>query len=99
MEAKKVAYAKWVECMDEEEKWMLKEVYRAAKTKDKLAVTMAKTTISERLYIELKKKGEDKKIYRLSKARERKDLDLDQLNYVKDKEGKVLVKETFIKQR
>lgn len=37
-------------------------------------------------------------MYRLTKARERKP-DLDQLKCIKNEEGKVLVKETLVKQK
>jgi len=38
-------------------------------------------------------------LYRLTKARERKARDLDQVKCIKDEEGNVLVEETSIKQR
>lgn len=56
MEAKKVAYMKWLECMDEDEKWRLKDIYQTAKTKVKSAVMSAKTTTFERSYVELGEK-------------------------------------------
>ncbi|KAG5615079.1 hypothetical protein H5410_014903 [Solanum commersonii] len=97
VEAKKVAYTEWVECVDEEVKREIKKVYKTTKTEAKLVVMKAKMADFEQLVCG--DKGGDKKLYRLAKARERKARDLDQVKCIKDEEGKVLVDEISIKQR
>ncbi|XP_055830759.1 uncharacterized protein LOC129899763 [Solanum dulcamara] len=93
------ALESWLECVDEDEKGRLKVIYKTTKTEAKLEVMSAKTSTFERLYMELGDKGGDKRLYRLAKARERKAHNLDQVMFIKDDEGKVLVDKTFIKQK
>ncbi|KAG5597411.1 hypothetical protein H5410_038643, partial [Solanum commersonii] len=59
VEAKKPAYTKLVECVDEEEKRTLKKAYKTTKIEAKIAVMKAKTAAFERLYVELGDKGKD----------------------------------------
>lgn len=54
------------------------EWYKVAKKKAMCAMTTAQMTTFERLYLELEDKGEDKKLYRLAKARERRAHNMDQ---------------------
>ncbi|XP_055826305.1 uncharacterized protein LOC129894661 [Solanum dulcamara] len=89
VKAKKVAYTEWLECVDEEEKNRVKDIYKKAKTKAKSVVTIAKTTTFERVYVELGEKDGDKRLYRLAKAKEKKVRDLDLVKCIKDEESKV----------
>lgn len=48
------------------------------------------------MYVGLEDNYGDKKLYRLDKAREWRTCDLDQVNFIKDENEKVLVEETLI---
>lgn len=64
----------WLEWRDDDEKRRLKDIYKMTKTEERMAVTSAKTIVFECLYEELSDKGEDKRLYKLTKGRERKEI-------------------------
>ncbi|KAM3202500.1 hypothetical protein P3L10_030124 [Capsicum annuum] len=99
VETKKEAYAKLVESKDEEEKRVNRKEYKLARKEAKSAVTAAKTAAFESLYAGLQRKGGEKKLFRLAKARERKGRDLDQVRCIKGEDGRVLVEDGHIKKR
>ncbi|KAK4368040.1 hypothetical protein RND71_011832 [Anisodus tanguticus] len=97
--AKKAAYAKLVEIKDDVEKWTNRKLYKMARKEAKLAVIAAKTAVLNACMWNWRKKGVDKKLYRLAKARGRKARDFDHVRCIKDEDGKVLVEDAHIRRR
>ena len=86
-------------CETDEEKTTAREEYKKIKKEAKRAVAEAKDKAFEAFYRELDSKEGEKLMFRLAKARERRTRDLDQVRYIKDEVGRVLVNEADIRMR
>ncbi|KAG5584315.1 hypothetical protein H5410_044749 [Solanum commersonii] len=86
VEAKKAAYIKLAECVDEEEKRKLKIVYKMTKTEAKLAAKMA---LNAACMSKWGSKVGRRSCIGLQKQERGRRYDLDQVKCIKDEEGKI----------
>ena len=75
------------------------EKYQSTKIKTKKAISKTIFKAFEGFYEALRTKNREWQIFKLAKGKERKIRDLDQVKYIKDKKGKVLVVNGDIKER
>ncbi|GKG30543.1 hypothetical protein Tco_0423031, partial [Tanacetum coccineum] len=84
---------------DEANKSAVEERYKEAKREAKKAVARAKEKAYEDLYKRLDSKEGENDIYSISKARERRKMDLGSVIFIKDEDGRSIINEDAIRRR
>ena len=88
-----------MDCTKEKDCISKREIYKEAKRVSKKAAFETKSWTYEDFYKKLDTKEGEKHIFKLAKARARKKQDIETVRYIKDKDGKVLLKQDDIKTR
>jgi len=83
----------------DEEKEISRVRYKVAKKVAKKAIAVAKSITFDRLYQKLETKEGKKEVFKLARARERRNRDLGVVRCIKDENGKVLSEDVEIKER
>ncbi|GKD86898.1 hypothetical protein Tco_1358052, partial [Tanacetum coccineum] len=78
---------------------LAKERYKVAKKEAKIAVAQAKDKAYEDLYRNIDSKEGANDIYKITKARERKRMDIGNMRYIKEEGGQTIVREEDIRKR
>lgn len=77
----------------------LKQEYKMAKKKSKIAVAKSRSEASEKLYEELDTVEGQKAIYKIAGARQRKAKDIINAKYIRDENGTLLTEDSAIRNR
>ncbi|KAD4179608.1 hypothetical protein E3N88_28199 [Mikania micrantha] len=92
-------FTKLVKCREEAQNESLKTKYKEAKRQAKKAVMEVKNTAYKEMYKRLGTKEGEHDMFKISKAREHRREDVGVLTFIKNEEGRILVKENDIKKR
>ncbi|KAD3069016.1 hypothetical protein E3N88_36896 [Mikania micrantha] len=96
---KQQRFREFVRCTESAERANLKTRYKDAKREAKKTVSEAKSKAYMEMYTRLETKEGEHAMFKIAKARERKRQDLGVVKFIKGEDGRVLVKETEIKDR
>lgn len=101
---KKVCFKEWKFAEQdpnktEEERKQLRDNYKLAKKKSKIAVAKSRENASQNLYDNLESPEAQQSIYRIAGQRERKAKDIRNAKYIRDDQGILLTDDTAIRER